>query len=154
MTTTTTTAPTSPALWMLNSLMVERVTADQTNGAYTMLEQWVTADGNPPPHMHTREDEAFLVVDGEIDVTVGENTTRLGPGGFAFAPRGVPHTYAVVDGTAHLYVIASPGGIEGFFRDLGEPAGALELPPPSAPDVPAVVSTAARHGISILLPPA
>ena len=66
----------------------------------------------------------------------------------------MPHTYAVVDGTAHLYVIASPGGIERFFRDLGEPAAALELPAPSAPDVPAVVSTAARHGISILPPPA
>ena len=76
------------------------------------------------------------------------------PGVSAFAPRGVPHTYAVVDGTAHLYVIASPGGIERFFRDLGEPAAELELPAPAAPDVPTVVSTAARHGISILLPPA
>jgi quercetin dioxygenase-like cupin family protein len=149
----TTTAP-SQALWMLNSLMVERVTADQTNGAYSMLEQWITADGNPPPHMHTHEDEAFLVVDGEIDVTVGETTTRVGPGEFAFAPRGVPHTYAVVSDTAHLFVIASPGGIEHFFRDLGEPAPALELPTPSAPDVPTVVATAARHGISILPPPA
>ena len=151
---TTITAPHSQALWMLNSLMIERVTADQTNGAYSMLEQWVTADGNPLPHVHTHEDEAFLVVDGELDVTVGETTTRLGPGEFAFAPRGVPHTYAVVDGTAHLYVIATPGGIEGFFRDVGEPAVALEMPAPSTPDVAAVVSTAARHGISILPPPA
>lgn len=45
------------------------------------------------------------------------------------------------------------GGIEGFFRDLGEPAAALELPVPSEPDVPTVISTAARHGISILPPP-
>ena len=49
------------------------------------------------------------MIDGDIDVTVGDTTTRLGPGGFAFAPRGVPHTYAVVDGTAHLYVIAITG---------------------------------------------
>lgn len=90
----------------------------------------------------------------ELDVTVGETTSRLGPGEFAFAPRGVPHTYSVVDGTAHLYVIASPGGTEEFFRDIGEPAEALELPAPSAPDVPTVVSAAARHGISILPPPA
>lgn len=148
------TAAPGQALWMLNTLMVERVTAAQTNGAYSVLEQWLTADGNPPPHVHSHEDEAFLVVDGEIDVTVGETTTRLGPGGFAFAPRGVPHTYAIVDGIAHLYVIASPGGIEEFFRELGEPAGALDLPTPSTPDVPAVISTAARHGISILPPPA
>jgi hypothetical protein len=104
--------------------------------------------------VHAREDDAVVGVGGEVDVTVGETTTGVGRGGFAFAPRGVPHTYAVVDGTAHLYVIASPGGIETFFRDLGEPAAALEVPSPSAPDVPAVVSTAARHGISILPPPA
>ena len=151
---TTTADPHEQALWMLNSLMVERATAEQTNGAYSMLEQWITADGNPPPHVHSHEDEAFLVLDGEVDVTVGGHTTRLGPGGFAFAPRGVAHTYAVVDGTAHLYVIASPGGIEEFFRELGEPAATLELPTPSAPDVPTVVATAARHGITILPPPA
>ena len=56
----TITAPQGQPLWMLNSLMVERATADQTNGAYSVLEQWVTADGNPPPHQHTHEDEAFL----------------------------------------------------------------------------------------------
>ena len=83
---TTITAPQGQALWMLNSLMVERVTADQTNGAYSMLEQWVTADGNPPPHMHTHEDEAFLVLDGEVDVTVGETTTRWAPGGSRSLP--------------------------------------------------------------------
>lgn len=47
---TTITAPQRQALWMLNSLMVERVTADQTNSAYSMLEQWVTAEGNTPVH--------------------------------------------------------------------------------------------------------
>jgi quercetin dioxygenase-like cupin family protein len=149
---TTTTAPN--ALWMLNSLMIERATAEQTNGAFTLLEQWITADGNPPPHVHELEDEAFFVLEGEIDVTVGTTTTRLGPGGFGFAPRGVPHTYAIVEGMAHLLVIATPGGIERFFRDLGEPAGELALPEPSAPDVPFVVGTAACHGITILPPPA
>lgn len=143
---------TDQALWMLNSLMIERATAEQTNGAYSILEQWITADGNPPPHQHTHEDEAFLVVEGEVDVMVGGVTTRLGAGGFAFAPRGVPHTYAVVSEVAHLYVIATPGGLEHFFRDLGEPAGSLDIPAPSAPDVQHVVATAGRHGIDILLP--
>jgi quercetin dioxygenase-like cupin family protein len=151
----TTPDPTGPgAIWMLNTLMVERATTADTAGAYSILEQWTTADGNPPPHVHTHEDEAFLVVDGEIEVTVGDTTTVVPAGGFAFAPRGVPHTYAVREGTAHLLVIATPGGIEQFFRDLGEPAGALELPEPAAPDVGTVVTTAARHGITILPPPA
>jgi mannose-6-phosphate isomerase-like protein (cupin superfamily) len=140
------------ALWMLNSLLVERATAADTNGQYTLLEQWITADGNPPPHVHEREDEGFLVVEGQVDVTVGDTTTRLGPGGFAFAPRGVPHTYAIVEGTAHLFAIATPGGIEHFFRELGEPAGELALPAPTQPDGPFIAATAARHGMTILPP--
>jgi len=147
---TTTTAPN--ALWMLNSLLVERATAEQTNGQYSVFEQWITAEGNPPPHVHENEDEAFLVLDGQVDVTVDGVTTRLGPGGFAFAPRGLPHTYAIVEGMAHLIMIATPGGIEHFFRELGEPAGSMALPVPAAPDVEKVVGTAARHAMTILPP--
>jgi mannose-6-phosphate isomerase-like protein (cupin superfamily) len=147
-------APHRQAIWLLNSLMVERATAQDTNGAYTMFEQWVTADGNPPPHVHEREDEAFLVLEGSIDVTVGGETTHVTAGGFAFGPRGVPHSYAVTSDLARLLIIATPGGSEHFFRQLGEPAQALGLPVPAAPDVPRVVSVAAQHGIAILPPPA
>lgn len=141
------------ALWMLNSLLVERATSADTGGAFTVHEQWVTAAGNPPPHVHEHHDEAFLVLEGQIEVTVGGETTVVPAGGFAFAPRGVPHTYAVPEGTARLIVIATPGGIEDFFRELGEPADALELPEPTPPDAREVTSIAARHGITILPPP-
>ncbi|CAB4541266.1 MAG: cupin domain-containing protein [Actinobacteria bacterium] len=153
MTITDETTTTDRALWMLNSLMIERLTAEQTGGAYSVHEQWITPAGNPPPHQHTHEDEAFVVLEGEVDFMVGGAITRVGTGGFAFAPRGIPHTYAVVGDSAHLYVITSPG-LERFFRELGEPAGALSLPEPSAPDVARVVEVAGRHGIEILPPPA
>lgn len=142
------------ALWLLNSLMVERATAADTAGAYTIYEQWITADGNPPAHVHEHEDEAFLVLEGSIDVWVDGTTAHLEPGGFAFGPRGVPHTYAVTSDLARILVIASPGGCEEFFRDLGNPAEDLMLPTPVAPDVARVVTVAAEHGIKILPPPA
>lgn len=141
------------ALWMLNSLMVERATSDDTGGTFALWEQWITADGNPPPHVHDDVDEAFLVLEGSIDVWLAGETVHLEPGGFAFGPRGVPHTYAVTSDVARLLVIATPGGTEAFFRSLGEPAGTLTLPAPSAPDVPTVIDTAAAHGITILPPP-
>lgn len=140
------------AIWMLNSLMVERATGDETGGAYSVLEQWVNADGNPPPHVHEHEDEAFLVLEGSIDVTVGGVTTSLGAGDFAFGPRGVPHTYAVTSDVARLVVITSPGGAERFFRAVGTAAEAMALPAPQPPDVGAVVGIAAQHGITILPP--
>ncbi|MDH4074586.1 MAG: cupin domain-containing protein [Acidimicrobiia bacterium] len=142
------------ALWMLNSLLIERATADDTGGAYTVHEQWITPAGNPPPHVHRDEDEAFLVLSGSVEVTVGDTTVALEPGGFAFGPRGVAHTYAVTSEVAHLLVISSPAGAERFFRAVGEQAGALTLPDPAVPDVAAVVTTAARHGITVVPPPA
>jgi quercetin dioxygenase-like cupin family protein len=141
------------AIWMLNSLMVERATSADTNGAYAILDQWITPDGNPPPHVHENEDEAFLVLEGSIDVTVGDSTKRVEAGGFAFGPRGVPHTYAVTSEWARLLVVVSPGGAERFFKEVGTPADATVLPDPQAPDATAVVGIAARHGITILPPP-
>lgn len=141
------------ALWMLNSLLIERATGADTGGAYTVHEQWITAAGNPPAHVHRDEDEAFLVLAGSIEVTVGDATVAVGPGGFAFGPRGVPHTYAVTSELAHLLVISSPSGAERFFRAVGQAAETLALPEPAEPDVAAVVATAARHGITILPPP-
>src|SRR6266567_2042498 len=50
-----------------------------------MFEQWLTADGNPPPHEH--EDEAYLVLEGSIDATVGGEIVHVPAGGFVFGPR-------------------------------------------------------------------
>jgi hypothetical protein len=42
------------------------------------------------------------------------------------------------------------GGLDDFFVAAGEPAGARELPEPSAPDGPALAAIAAAHGIELL----
>jgi mannose-6-phosphate isomerase-like protein (cupin superfamily) len=142
------------ASWVTNSLMIERATAEDTGGLYSVWEMWATADGTPPPHMHENEDEAFLVLAGSMDVTVGGVTTSVGPGGFAFAPRGVPHAFAITSDVARLVLIATPGGAEQFFRAAGEPATAMALPVPQPPDVAVLVEIAARNGITIAGPPA
>lgn len=142
------------ASWMVNSLMIERATAPDTGGLYSVWEMWATPAATPPPHTHTHEDEAFLVLEGTMDVTVGGVTTTLGAGGFAFAPRGVEHAFAVTSEVARIVLIATPGGVERFFRAAGQPATAMEIPAPQAPDVPVLVETAARNGIIIAGPPA
>ena len=140
------------AIWMLNSLVTVKATAEETAGAYSLCEQVVTAAGNPPPHVHRDADEAFYVLDGEVDIEVGGEVVGAGPGTFAFAPRGVPHTYRVRSATARMLVLGSPGGLDRFFTAVGEPAPARALPTPAAPDVDAVVSVAAAHGIDVLPP--
>ena len=151
---TTRTAPTGEHLWMLNTLMEIKAAADDTGGAFSLVEQLVTPDGDPPVHVHHHEDESFYVLVGEVEVTIGGERRVARPGDFVFGPRGVPHTYAVRSEQARLLVLSSPGGVERFFRAVGEPAGAVALPQPQAPDPAHVVRVAAAHGIEILPPPA
>lgn len=49
-----------------------------------------------PPHVHSREDETFRVVAGEVAFTIDGERTIAGPGTTVHAPRGVPHHFEVV----------------------------------------------------------
>lgn len=147
-------APATEYLWMLNTLMEVKATSEQTDGAFSLIEQLVTPAGNPPVHVHRHEDESFLVLEGEVEVTIGDARIVARTGDFVFGPRGVPHTYAVLSEHARLLVLSTPGGVEHFFRAVGQPAGAVALPEPEAPDPALVVPIAASFGIEILRPPA
>jgi quercetin dioxygenase-like cupin family protein len=148
----------APATWFLNGLMTTLATHEETRGAYCLMEHRLTAAANPPVHLQEVEDEAFFVLEGEIEFEVDGETAVARPGTFAFVPRGAVHTFRVVSDEARMLVIASgdapSGGLHSFFEVAGEPAGRRELPEPSAPDPTVLVPLAAERGISILPPPA
>ena len=146
------------ATWFLNSLVTTKLTAAETGGIYNVTEHLMTAAANPPMHMQTAEEEAFLMLDGEVEFELDGVITCCYPGSLALVPRGVAHTFRVLTPTARMMVIASSsepapsGGLENFFTAAGVPASARVLPVATAPD-PVVISTvAAAHGIEILPP--
>jgi quercetin dioxygenase-like cupin family protein len=147
------------ARWMLNGLVVTKATLAETGGAYGLMEHVLTAASNPPLHVQTDEEEGFYVLEGEMELHVDGAVAVAGPGTFAFVPRGAVHTFRVLSETARVLVLASApggapgGGLESFFRAVGEPAPAPVLPEPSAPDLALVGSAAADHGIELLGPP-
>ncbi len=141
-------------IWSFNMLMDVKATTEETGGALTVIDTWLTADANPPMHVHHGRDEAFFVIDGEVDFFLGDaGPRRAGPGDFVFGPRGVRHRFEVRSPEARMLVLGTPGGGERFFRQLGEPAPVPALPVPQQPDVERVVAIAAAHGIEILPPP-
>jgi quercetin dioxygenase-like cupin family protein len=98
--------------------VVVRVTAEQTAGALSVMEE-VPPMVDTPLHVHSREDELFYILDGEHIVTLGDEEHRLGPGDTLFAPRGIPHAQRRVEpGVGHEMLVFSPGGFEQFFREL------------------------------------
>lgn len=149
-----------PATWFLNGLVTTKASAAETSGAYALVDTLVSAAGNAPRHLHLDEEEAFFMLDGEIEFDIGEATVLATPGTYALAPRGVPHAFRVLTDTARMLVITSrpgsapAGGFHPFTAAAGTPATTPVLPAPSAPDPAALTALAAEHGITIFPPEA
>ena len=143
------------AFWLLGMLQTIKISAQDTGGAYGLLEIVVPAGLGSPWHVHPEEDEWFYVLEGELTVWIGDMRLSLTPGSFAFGPKGVPHTfYAGADGAKALVGFA-PMQFEGFQREVGEPASERVLPPPmeGPPDMARLAAIALRNGFEILGPP-
>jgi len=108
------------------------------------LVEWVDylAPGSGiPPHIHTKEDEVFRIIEGQVEIMVGNKTTVLNAGDMAFAPKNVVHSWKVV-GTkkAQMCVSAFPSGMEFMFDELNDL-------PPGKPDTKKVSEISAKYGI-------
>ena len=129
---------TGEALWWFDGLARLKVTGEQSGGLFSLIEMLRPANAVVPPHVHHREDELFYLIDGELDVRVGERTVHGKPGTTILAPRDVPHQVRVGPHQAvHYLVLYAPAGFEGFIRETSKQARELTLPPPDAPPTPA-----------------
>ena len=58
-------------LWVVGELLTLKVVGSNTHGTFALIEEVTPPQGGPPPHMHTREDETFYVLEGELEFVVG-----------------------------------------------------------------------------------
>ena len=120
-----------------------------TGGRLSLIEQIIPPGFESPWHVHRVEDESFYVIAGEMTVITGETRVRLGPGGYAFGPRGVPHGFRIEgDAAARILLITTGGGLADFVAESSAPVDAAPVPP----DLAALAAAAERHGMSILGP--
>ncbi len=97
--------------------ITHKVSGADTDGAYSLLEVELDGDG-PPQHIHKTEDEAFYVLEGEINVLLGERTFKAKAGTFVRIPRGTVHTFCRIEKKpAKLLAIFTPAGFEKFFDE-------------------------------------
>ncbi len=97
----------------------------------------------PPVHTHTREDEAWMVLDGELTFHLAGDLVRAVPGDVVFGPRDVPHTFVVESEQARLLTIIAPGVLEQFFHETGGP--------PPGPET--LVAKMHEYGVAFVAPP-
>ena len=100
-----------------------KASSEETGGTLMLFENQMSQGKATPLHIHVNEDEALYVLEGEILVHIHGESHRLGPRGFAFAPRGVPHAFLVTSPEARILCLETPGSAEAFYRGASEPAG-------------------------------
>lgn len=102
-----------------------KASSETTGGAFAIVEERDPLD--TPLHVHEREDELFVVLEGEHVFRVGGEEFRAGPGAIVFGPRRVPHAHRrVVPRAGRFLTIVSPPGFESFFRELSDAEAAGE----------------------------
>jgi quercetin dioxygenase-like cupin family protein len=141
--------------WSQELLRRELATGEQTGGRFALTETTVDAGYASPFHVHHDDDEAIYVLDGLIDLYLGEAVHEGRAGSWFFMPRAVPHGYHIRgDRPARMLIFMAPAGFEQFFHDYGQPADAG---PPSAPAISREDGEQilrAEYGIELLAPPA
>ena len=120
---------------------------ETTGGAFSLTEHLTIPVGlESPYHTHSREDESFYVLAGQVAFVCDGKWIDAGPGSFVFGPRGIPHGFRVEgEAPAQMLILCSPAGFEHFVRELSEPLDSAPVPP----DFGKVVAVAARHGIEV-----
>ena len=142
--------------WVVGDLVTIKATSAQTNGAFTQIETTVLPNAGPPPHIHTREDEWFTILEGELRFEVGGREVIAGAGATLCGPRNIPHSFRNISGeTAKMIVTITPGGIETFFEAAGIPiAGPTDVPATvTGEHIAKLLAAAPGQGIEILPPP-
>jgi quercetin dioxygenase-like cupin family protein len=146
-------AATGPAYWGPGDHYTFLVTGEQTGGATFAMEALVPPGGGPPPHVHTREDESFYVLDGEVEFLLGEELVNAGKGDFVSVPRGTVHRFLNTGTeTARMILTFTPAGMERFFEETLEPApnDATEAPDNVEEVAARYVEAAPRHGLQFV----
>jgi mannose-6-phosphate isomerase-like protein (cupin superfamily) len=147
-------SPGQDTAWWYGGLMEIKTRAEDTAGALGVLEGRFPYKGyGPALHVHSGEDEAIYVLEGQIRFRVGDDEFVAGPGTWVWQPRGVPQAFSVESDSARALIIFTPGGLERMFQDGGVPAAESAEPPPQPqPDPETMAALATRFGFEFVGP--
>jgi quercetin dioxygenase-like cupin family protein len=140
------------AFWMLGGLYEMKASSSETGGEMTVIEMTMPGGIGPPPHTHPGT-ESVYVLEGTLRYHIGDDTFEGGPGSFFHIPNGVMENFEPIT-DCRLLVVYTPGGIEQFFAEAGEPAERREVPPAltEPPDIERLTSIGRKYGMEIRPP--
>lgn len=150
---------TLPVVDHLSFLARTLLAGSATGDSFSLLEERGRLGCMSPRHLHGREAETFVVLDGALEAWSEAGLQTVEAGEVIHLPAGKEHAFRVVSATAHFYLIISPAGFEAFFAATGVPTSMpfdAELPdpvPPTPEQAAALAEAAARYDCTVLGPP-
>ena len=142
---------TQAAVNFLGALVRIRAQGEDTGGLFALLEHSGERGYMSPLHRHVKDEETFLVLEGELRVEVEDKKYGVGPGGLTLLPRGLSHGFVVTSPTARFLTLHTPAGFDQFIAEAWAPLGAAQ--PPPGPDPAELSRIAAKYGVEIVGPP-
>lgn len=123
-------AEVSPHIGLVGDTYTILLAGTDTDGRYCLIDMHVPPGGGPPPHRHDFE-EAFTVLEGEIEATFRGVTSTVLTGQVINIPANAPHRFQNRSNhSARLLCLCVPAGQEEFFREVGVPVATGTSPPP------------------------
>lgn len=118
--------------------------ARETGGAWSLFEEKIPLGMGPPPHRHPW-DEAYYVLEGEVEFEIDGQQLKIGAGDFTRLPANTVHAFkGVSPAGARVLIFAAPGHSSEFFEELNSEV--RNLPE----DLGKVPEIGLRHRIEIM----
>lgn len=126
-----------------------KVSPADSDGQMAFFHLTAPPMSGPPLHFHSREDELFYVLEGELVFELdGERFTAVA-GSTVYLRRGVVHAYQnFTNETARLLIVTTPGAFCGFFEELS-----AATPPSGMPDMEVLEALTLKYGCTNVGPP-
>jgi quercetin dioxygenase-like cupin family protein len=123
-----------------------------TNSAFCMMEMFSPPGKSTPLHLHEREDETVTVLEGVVNLIVGDRVVQLRAGETALLPRHIAHRISTSSDTAARYlVVCAPAGFDDFVDACADAQREPVIPTPPGPaDIARMRAAAPHYGIKLL----
>ena len=97
-----------------------KVSAADTGGQYTLMEDNLKANFRLGLHLHHEHVETFYILEGSVDFYVDGDWITCGPGACLHVPPGTQHACILAEGTtsARMLMIFQPAGFDQFLAEL------------------------------------
>lgn len=144
------------ATWAMGSLFEHLLERDQSERLGVALVTQPPGIATPL-HRHTKEAEAFYILDGLMTYKAGDETFEMYAGCFIHLPQGVPHAFRIRgDAPTRMLAFTAPAGLLHLYDEVGLPAAERRLPGADGqtPEVelPRWAEVGPRYGLEVIGP--